>query len=122
MEELRGELSRLHAEVEELNERQGKVGTVQTDDITPLFCLRLFFQLSVFKTAVQRLLVEYTSSQNGDDPDDYELIATLEQLISSHKRHSDNAKCLETSLRQLELGFKTSYKDTLTILSSNSNN
>ena len=51
-------------------------------------------------------------------PSDFDLIAMLEKLVGAHKKHRDNSKCLEASLRQLELGFKTNYKDTLTILSS----
>lgn len=77
-------------------------------------------QLCVFKTAVQRLLLSYQEDRGEEEatPSDYDLIATLEKVIGSQKKHRDNAKCLEASLRQLELGFKTNYKDTLTILSS----
>ena len=76
-------------------------------------------QLSVFKTAVQRLLkTQEELGESGDVMSDYDLIASLEKLIGSHKKHRDNAKCLEASLKQLEQGFKTSYNDTLTILSS----
>lgn len=73
----------------------------------------------MFKTAVQRLLVSHQESLGEEGtPSDYDLIATLENVIGSQKKHKDNAKCLEASLRQLELGFKTNYKDTLTLLSS----
>lgn len=76
----------------------------------------------VFRTAVQRLLLSYwkeAASENKEDvPSDYDLIASLEELVGSQKRQQDNARCLEASLKQLELGFKTSYKDTLTLLSS----
>ena len=75
--------------------------------------------------AVQRLLKtqreeeeEEELADSGDAPSDYDLLTSLEKLIGSQQRHRDNARCLEASLRQLEHGFKTSYKDTLTILSS----
>ena len=81
------------------------------------------YQLAVFKTAVQRLMVSYQESENTEEkeasPSDYDLIASLEHLMSSLSRHQANTKCLEASLRQLEAGFKNSYKDTLTLLGSN---
>lgn len=82
-----------------------------------------FLQLAVFKTAVQRLILSYEESdpeeEKGATPSDYDLIATLEHLISSLSQQRANTKCLEASLRQLEAGFKSSYRDTLTLLSSN---
>ena len=51
-------------------------------------------------------------------PTDCELMMLLEILIASQQRHDSNTKCVEASLRQLELGFKTNYKDTLTLLGS----
>ena len=36
----------------------------------------------------------------------------------AHQRHKETAKCLEASLKQLEVGFKTGYKDALTLLGS----
>ena len=69
---------------------------------------------------MRRLLLSYEelSGQDEGDPTDYDLIATLEKVVGSQRKHKDNAKCLEASLRQLELGFKANYKDTLTLLSS----
>lgn len=77
-------------------------------------------QLCVFKTAVQRLLKTQGKSVEDDSTplSDFDVIASLEKLVGSQKKHRDNARCLEASLRQLEHGFTTSYKDTLTILSS----
>ena len=68
---------------------------------------------------MRRLLLSYQEELGEEGaPNDYDLIATLEKVVGSQKKHRDNTKCLEASLRQLELGFKTNYKDTLTILSS----
>lgn len=76
-------------------------------------------QLCVFKTAIQRLLKTQEELAESDATlSDYDLLASLEKLIGSQKKHRDNSRCLEASLRQLEVGFKTNYKDTLTILSS----
>ena len=73
----------------------------------------------MFKKAVHRLLkTQEEITENEDTLSDYDLLASLEKLIGSQKKHRDNAKCLEASLRQLENGFKTNYRDTLTILSS----
>ena len=76
-------------------------------------------QLSSFKTAVNRLLKgnsELHTEQNGDTPDDYSLIARLEKLLAIQQKSKETTKCLEASLRQLESGFKSSYNDTLTLL------
>lgn len=80
-------------------------------------------QLCVFKTAVQRLLQPQEEQAELEDSStaplsDYDVIASLEKMVGSQKKHKDNARCLEASLRQLEHGFKINYKDTLTILSS----
>lgn len=75
-------------------------------------------QLCVFKTAIQQLLKTQKEEEEDNTLSDYDLLSSLEKLIGSQKRHSDNARCLEASLRQLEQGFKTGYKNTLTILSS----
>ena len=74
----------------------------------------------MFKTAVQRLLTTWDDASSQDDvnPSDYDLIASVEKLVASQQQQRHNAKCLEASLRQLELGFKSSYKDTLTLLTS----
>ncbi len=47
-------------------------------------------------------------------------MARLEIMVSSQKRHRETAKCLEASLKQLELGFKTGYSDAITLLNSDS--
>ncbi len=75
-------------------------------------------QLCVFKTTVQSLLLTQQELAEDSALKDFDLLAALERLIGSQKKHRDNARCLEASLRQLEQGFKTSYKDTLTLLSS----
>ena len=83
-------------------------------------------QLAVFKTAVQRLMLSYQESDHEEEGNgreegahsDYDTIASLEHMISSLSQQRNNTKCLEASLRQLEEGFKSSYKDTLTLLSS----
>jgi hypothetical protein len=76
-------------------------------------------QLLVFKMTVQRLLGSQENlTESKDTLSDYDLLASLENLIGCQKKYQDNARCLEASLRQLENGFKTNYKDTLTILSS----
>lgn len=47
---------------------------------------------------------------------DHELLFLLEKLISSNNAHEGRVRSLETSLKQMEHGFKTSYNDTLTLL------
>ena len=47
---------------------------------------------------------------------DHELLSTLQKLIANNNAHESRVRCLETSLRQMEHGFKTSYNDTLTLL------
>lgn len=66
---------------------------------------------------MQRLLTREEGSSE-EAPSDYDLIATLEGLIASHRRHSETAKCLEASLKQLEIGFKSGYNDAITLLTS----
>jgi len=39
-------------------------------------------------------------------------------MSAAQQRHKETAKCLEASLKQLEVGFKTGYKDALTLLGS----
>ncbi len=68
----------------------------------------------MFKTAAQRLL----DSGEGDTPSDYDLMARLETMVAAQRRHRETAKCLEASLRQLELGFTSGYNDALTLLNS----
>jgi len=75
----------------------------------------------VFKTAVQRLLrteKEDDGHCGEETPTDYDLVARLEGMSAAQKRHKEMARCLEASLKQLELGFKTGYNDALTLLSS----
>lgn len=75
----------------------------------------------MFKTTVQRLLsTEEEHQASKEAPNDYDLIARLEGIVASQVRHKETAKCLEASLRQLEIGFKTGYSDALTLLNSNS--
>ncbi len=116
-EQMKAVLEKTHREAERFNDKEQKVIIIRDMKVAPI---NFVLQLSVFRTAVQRLLTNWCTapSQNGGTPSDYDLIASLEELIASHQRHKDNAKCLVESLRQLEVGFKTSYKDTLTILSS----
>ena len=80
----------------------------------------LCMQLCTFRTAVQRLLkTEEGEEQSGEEaPTDYDLIAKLESMSAAQQRHKETAKCLEASLKQLEVGFKTGYKDALTLLGS----
>ena len=50
------------------------------------------------------------------DHSDNELLSTLQKLIANNNAHESRARSLETSLRQMEHGFKTNYNDTLTLL------
>ena len=78
-------------------------------------------QLSIFKSAVQRLLSDGGEQQDKEEaPTDYDLIAKLESIVGAQQRHRETAKCLEASLKQLEVGFKAGYTDALTLLSSDS--
>ena len=56
------------------------------------------------------------SDEKTSDQSDRELLSTLQQLITSNTAHESRVCSLETSLRQMEHGFKTSYNDTLTLL------
>ena len=49
---------------------------------------------------------------------EFDLVAKLEAMVASHQRHKEERKCLEASLKQLELGFKASYEDALTLVVS----
>ena len=50
------------------------------------------------------------------EPSDDAITSTLQQLLTSNQAHESRVRSLETSLRQMEHGFKTSYNDTLTLL------
>ena len=71
-------------------------------------------QLTAFRSAVQRLL------SDGENPADYDLIATLEGVVASQRHHKERVQSLEHSLRQLETDFRASYSDTMTLLQSES--
>ena len=49
---------------------------------------------------------------------DFDLVAKLEGVVAAQQKHKDERKCLEASLKQLELGFKASYEDALTLVVS----
>lgn len=49
---------------------------------------------------------------------DYDLIAKLEATVAAQKKHKDERRRLEASLKQLELGFKAGYEDALTLVVS----
>ena len=49
---------------------------------------------------------------------DYDLIAKLEAIVAAQQKQKEERKCLEASLKQLELGFKAGYKDALTLVVS----
>ena len=49
---------------------------------------------------------------------DFDLVAKLEAMVATQERHKEERKCLEASLKQLELGFKASYEDALTLVVS----
>ena len=76
-------------------------------------------QLSTFQEAAQRLLscsgID-SGDAKGDAPSNYDLIAQLERLVADHKELQETVKCLGSSLKELEQGFKTGYTNTLTIL------
>lgn len=114
---MKDKLETLDTEMERLKSKEEEVSIAYRDSPRNTIFVA---QLSVFKIAVQRLLLSYQEGLGEDrgTQSDYDLIATLEKVVGSQKKHSDNTKCLEASLRQLELGFKSNYKDTLTILSS----
>ncbi|XP_065919091.1 coiled-coil domain-containing protein 170-like [Dysidea avara] len=70
-------------------------------------------KLSSFRKTIGRLLLE--DSQHTEPSDDA-ITSTLQQLLTSNQAHESRVRSLETSLRQMEHGFKTSYNDTLTLL------
>ena len=62
---------------------------------------------------MDRLLSDDTTTS---DLSDHELLSILQKLIASNSAHESRARSLETSLKQMEHGFKASYNDTLTLL------
>ena len=76
-------------------------------------------QLNSFRSAVQRLLSD-REQQGKEGSTDYDLIARLESVVGAQERHRETAKCLEASLKQLEVGFKAGCADALTLLGSDS--
>ena len=52
------------------------------------------------------------------DLSDYNLISKLETMIAAQQKHKEERQCLETSLKQMELGFKAGYQDMLTLVVS----
>lgn len=71
-----------------------------------------FTQLSSFRNTVKRLLNDDVTSSLSDQ----ELLSMLQKLIAHNSAHESRVRSLETSLRQMEHGFKASYNDTLTLL------
>lgn len=61
---------------------------------------------------MNKLLNEDITSEQSDN----ELLFILQKLITNKNAHESRVRSLETSLRQMEHGFKTSYNDTLTLL------
>ena len=49
---------------------------------------------------------------------DFDLVAKLETLVAAQQKNKEERRCLEASLKQLELGFKASYEDALTLVAS----
>ena len=49
---------------------------------------------------------------------DFDLVAKLEATIAAQRKNKEERRCLEASLKQLELGFKASYEDALTLVAS----
>ena len=63
--------------------------------------------------AVHKLLVG-GECKGGANLSDFDLVAKLEAMVATQQRHKVERKCLEASLKQLELCFKASYEDALT--------
>ena len=49
---------------------------------------------------------------------DFDLVAKLEVLVAAQLKNKEERRCLEASLKQLEVGFKASYEDALTLVAS----
>ena len=73
----------------------------------------IYFQLLDFRQVLARLLgldVETLSVP------DYEIISRLERLVQAHHAHSITTHSLETSLQDMECGFRAGYDDAVAIL------
>jgi len=70
-------------------------------------------QLLDFRHVLARLLGLEVQSLSVPD---YEIIARLERLIQAHHAHSITTHSLETSLQDMEKGFRTGYDDAVAIL------
>lgn len=84
-------------------------------NIIVCYCL-FFLQLGKFRSTIHRLLAGEAGSQDDDSLSDFDLVAKLEAMVAAHQRHKDERRSLEASLKQLELGFKASYEDALTLV------
>ena len=74
-----------------------------------------------FQTAIQQLLStvpQETTNVLKGSPDNYDVISQIERIISSCNRYREMSCNLQASLKQLELGFKRGYQDTLTLLNT----
>ena len=89
-------------------------------------CCFSLIQLLTFQGAIQRVLATcphgtQTSRSDSSGPaeelHDWEIISNLERVVAENQRLQDNARNLQASLRQLEHGFKSGYRDTLSLLS-----
>lgn len=67
--------------------------------------------------AAHKLLVEGRGKEAAN-LSDYDLIAKLETMVAAQQKHKEERRCLEASLKQLELGFKAGYQDALTLVVS----
>jgi len=70
-------------------------------------------QLLDFRQVLARLLG--LEVENLSVPD-YEIISRLERLVQAHHAHSITTHSLETSLQDMESGFRAGYDDAVAIL------
>ena len=56
------------------------------------------------------------SSSPTEELHDWEIISSLERVVAENQRLQDNARNLQASLNRLEHGFKSGYRDTLSLL------
>ena len=112
-EGLEDELRALNKEIGQLKDREKEVGGVVgwSQFINYFTCS---VQLCVFRNTVRRLLI----FGNGDNQTDYDVVAKLEGLVAKYNRQVETSRQLEDSLKQLELGFRSGYNNTMTVLSS----
>ena len=52
------------------------------------------------------------------DTEGVDLLTKIEKLILTCNRHCEMSSSLQASLKQLEVGFKRGYQDTLTLLNT----